>query len=132
MLIYIYKILRKKVMWMIQFNRSFGAHSNLKHEIKILGPIYLTDLIVLISSFVLINYFKFFFINCKSPIPQTIFNICAILLSIYSIIRPSSNPQKRNYQLLFLSFQRNNNFFRSINVSVFEPTSMIFNKKQSS
>lgn len=112
---------------MINFNRSFGVHSSIKKEVKLLGPIYLIDAFILAGALGMISMGREFFTKAISPIPYIIWVCCWVFLSVYAIIRPRSNPEKRNYQLFLLSFSKTPSLYQSINTSDYEPISMIFN-----
>lgn len=99
---------------MINFPRLFGVHSELKSEVRIWGPIYLVDAIILIVTGALVIMGNKMFWDCQSRIPMFVFDVATIFLGIYSIWKPRSNPGKRNITLLTLTFHPTIRFFQSI------------------
>lgn len=112
---------------MIQFNRLFGVHDSLKQEMKLWGPVFLTDAIIFFLTLAVFNMGAQFFTSCPSPIPHIIFGTCTVGLGFYSALRPAGNAGKRNYEMFALSFNGTIRFFRSINVADYQPLTMVFN-----
>ncbi|QLF91643.1 DUF5592 family protein [Lactococcus lactis] len=78
----------------------YGVVKNIYDEIKLYGFIYLQDIAVLaVFVFIYQVYRKYFYFSIPLHIAFALF---LLSMALFLVIRPLNNPQKRNYQLIFI------------------------------
>ncbi|MDT2525136.1 DUF5592 family protein [Enterococcus raffinosus] len=93
---------------------NYGVVKNLTSQIRIKGPVLLTDVAV-IFGFLFLGIMLREFIPNNHPEVRTGFVIYNLIFGIWLCLRPSSNPKKTNLQVLgILLKSRKNNKGRSI------------------
>lgn len=90
--------------------RTYRIPKEISTELKINKSLYLFDLMLLLSLLV----FRMALSNLVHPSLSWWFTIFVVVLGVFLIIRPSSNPQKRMYQSIYLAIIRRKDTYKSI------------------
>lgn len=90
--------------------RTYRIPKEISTELKINKALYLFDLMLLLSLLV----FRMALSSIIHPSLSWWFTVFVIVLGIFLVVRPSSNPHKRMYQAIYLSIIRRKDTYKSI------------------
>ena len=80
---------------------EFPIVPEVRAEIKLFGNIFLKDVlmigVVVGVAFILSQLFP-----TEQAVEQAIFMVCSGVLALYLDLRPSTNPSKRNYEVIWM------------------------------
>lgn len=93
--------------------RNYGVTRNIRSEIKLNGAIALKDVAIYAVIGVLALLLSHVFPPTEMP-SKIAFLIVMTIFAIWLTMKPNSNPNKRNYQIMFFMLKKKQHFFRSL------------------
>lgn len=93
--------------------RSYGVTRNIRSEIQLNGAIALQDVAIYAVMGILALMLSRVFPPTENN-AKIAFFIVMIAFAIWLTMKPNTNPNKRNYQIMLFMLKKKQHFFRSI------------------